>query len=387
MSAARGTMRQRSPGSWQLRVYAGLDSAGKPVQVAKTFRGTKREAQVELARLAVQVESGQGAVASNATVAELLDRWVEHVSPTRQPGTIRGYQTHAKRIKEQVGKVKLLKLTAQQLDRAYRVWLDEGLSPTTVHHLHAILAAALHQAERWGLIGRSPTDLATPPRSRWQPSVSATPADVQALVAAAEEVSPVLATAIVLAALTGARRGELCGLRWSDIEDGVLHVRRAVKHGVDKRELVVGPTKTHQERAVSLDTSAQRFLAAWRVRVQAWAAGIGTEVLPDGYVLPGGPGWLTDPSGAEPMKPDTLSSAFERLAHKTSVRLRFHDLRHFNASQLIGAGVDVRTVAGRLGHADASTTLRVYAHTLAERDRKAAEIIGRLVVPLDDATN
>lgn len=138
---------------------------------------------------------------------------------------------------------------------------------------------------------------------------------------------------------------------------------------------------------MSLDTSAQRFLAAWRVRVQAWAAGIGTEVLPDGYVLPGGPGWLTDPSGAEPMKPDTLSSAFERLAHKTSVRLRFHDLRHFNASQLIGAGVDVRTVAGRLGHADASTTLRVYAHTLAERDRKAAEIIGRLVVPLDDATN
>ena len=76
-------MRQRSPGRWQLRFCVGLDAAGKPVQLPKTFGGTKREAQLELAKLAVQVESGQGTVASNATVGELLDRWVEHVSPMR----------------------------------------------------------------------------------------------------------------------------------------------------------------------------------------------------------------------------------------------------------------------------------------------------------------
>lgn len=94
------------------------------------------------------------------------------------------------------------------------------------------------------------------------PDVSA----VQVLVATAEKDNPVLAAAIVLVAITGARLGELCGLRWSDIdvERGVLHVRRVVKHGIDQSDLVVGPTKTHQERTVSLDLFARRFLERHR---------------------------------------------------------------------------------------------------------------------------
>ena len=159
----------------------------------------------------------------------------------------------------------------------------------------------------------------------------------------------------------------------------MLHIRRAVKHGLDKRELVVGPTKTHQHRKVSLDPAAQALLASHRRRVEAWASQAGVSVLEDGYVLPGGPAWGFDPTGAEPVKPNTITSAFARLAQRRGVKVRFHDLRHFSATQLIGAGVDVRTVAHRLGHADPSTTLRVYAHALAERDREAAAILGKLV--------
>jgi integrase len=79
------------------------------------------------------------------------------------------------------------------------------------------------------------------------------------------------------------------------------------------------------------------------------------------------------------MRPDSLGGAFSRLARQEGAELRFHDLHHFSATQLIGAGVDVRAVAGRLGHADSSTTLRVYAHALQQRDQAAAEVLGGLL--------
>lgn len=190
-----------------------------------------------------------------------------------------------------------------------------------------------------------------------------------------------LAGAIALAAITGARLGELCGLRWSDVdmERNVLHIRRAVTHGIDKGELVVGPTKTHQAPKVSLDPVARDLLERHRKAMDERATTLGSAVLADGYVLPGGPPWSFDPTGAEPVRPSSMTSAFARLARRAGVNARFHDLRHFSATQLIGAGVDVRTVAHRLGHADPATTLRVYAHALAERDRGAAAILGRLV--------
>ena len=138
-----------------------------------------------------------------------------------------------------------------------------------------------------------------------------------------------LAAAIALAAVTGARRGELCGLRWSDIDStGLLHIRRAVKHDLDPRQLVVGATKTHSERRVSLDDLAMSVLAAHRARVEHAAEMTGVALGPDAYML------SLDPSGAEPMRPDSLGDAFARLARQQGAKLRFHDLRHFAATQL-----------------------------------------------------
>ncbi|HTT88936.1 MAG TPA: tyrosine-type recombinase/integrase [Acidimicrobiales bacterium] len=380
--AGKGTIRERSPGSWQLRVYLGRDGHGKPIQVSRTFKGGKRQAQAELARLLVQVEDRGAPLKGAVTVAELLERWLDHITPQRQPGTVRGHRTCTHAVIAEIGHVRLSKLTAQELDRAYARWLAAGLAPATVRRYHSVLAAGLHQARRWGLVTQAVTDLASPPPMHARPPTVPDPAAVQALVITAENENPVLAMAIVLAAITGARLGELCGLRWSDIdlEHNVLHIRRAVKHGLDKRELVVGPTKTHQHRKVSLDPTALALLAGHRQRVESWAAQGGVSLLEDGYVLPGGPAWGFDPSGAEPLKPDTVTSAFARLAERCRAQVRFHDLRHFSATQLIGAGVDVRTVAYRLGHADPSTTLRVYSHALAERDREAAAILGKLIV-------
>ena len=99
------------------------------------------------------------------------------------------------------------------------------------------------------------------------------------------------------------------------------------------------------------------------------------EIDPDGYIL------TMDPTGRTPTNPNVLTRSFVRLVDRLGVTCRFHDLRHFTATQLIGAGQDPAVVAGRLGHGDANTTLRVYSHALAERDQAAAEVLGALMAP------
>ena len=151
-----------------------------------------------------------------------------------------------------------------------------------VHHHHAVISAALRQAVRWGAIPRAVTELARPPPLRAQSQVPTDPAVVRRLVAEADQSHPNLACTIALAALTGCRREELCGPRWSDVEwgDGVLHVQRAVKHGLDHRAVVVGPTKSHQDRWVALDPFALAVLARHLERVKAAAASPGSRFCP-----------------------------------------------------------------------------------------------------------
>lgn len=201
------------------------------------------------------------------------------------------------------------------------------------------------------------------------------PATWQALVLDLKEREPVTAMAVLLAGATGARRGELCGLRWSDIDEarGQLTIARTIQHGLDKRQLVVATTKTGRVRRVSLDERTLKVLAAYRDQARDWAKQARVALREDCYVL------TLDPAGAQPIKPDTITAGFARAARRAGVRIRFHDLRHMSASVLIGAGTDVRTVAGRLGHADASTTLRIYAHAFEARDRRAAEVLGALL--------
>jgi integrase len=370
-------MLERTPGTWRLRVFTGRDAAGRPVQVTRTFKGTKRQAQSALARFVSDVESGQAPLTRDTTtVAELLDSYIEDQVALLQPGTVRGYRDKSRRLKASLGPVRLTKLTAQQLDRTYRSWLTEGLSPATVHHCHALLSAAVHQAVRWGIVATAVTDKASPPPLRARTPSAASPATVRKLIEVAEESrSHVLGAAIALAAVTGCRRGELCGLRWSDLEleTGRIWVRRAVKHGLDHRQLVVGPTKTHADRCLTLDPLAMAVLITHRERVEGIANQVGTTLPPYAYIL------SDEPDSAVPLKPDSLSQAFRRVAERVGVNIRFHDLRHFSATQLIGAGTDVRTVAGRLGHADPSTTLRVYSHALADRDKAAAQVLGELL--------
>jgi integrase len=361
---------------WRLRATAGYDGAtGNPRQLSRTVNGGVRVAERELARFVGEVEAGEVPMGTDQTLAAFLDSWLAFVEPLRSPTTIRGYRDKVRRWKAALGTRKVSKLTAQDLDRTYSRWLEDGAAPQTVQHCHRVLATALKQAQRWGLLTRCVTDLARPPASVHRPEPDLDPATWEALVLDLKDREPVTAMAVLLAGVTGARRGELCGLRWSDIDETSrqLTIARSIRHGLDKQELVVAPTKTGRARRISLDTRALEVLVRYREQAESWAAAARVAMAPDGYIL------TLDPSGVTPIKPDTITSGFARAARRVGVRLRFHDLRHMSASLLIGAGTDVRTVAGRLGHADASTTLRIYAHAFEARDRQAAEVLGALL--------
>jgi integrase len=373
----RGTKTERSPGVWRLRVYVGSDPVtGNPRQVSRTLKGTKKQADTALAELVADVASAGAPLLRSTTLEEYLDRWLDHITPTRSPTTVRGYRFKVKRITAKLGHVQLDKLTAQHLDRTYREWLNEGLDPSTVHHLHRVLSASLRQAVKWGLISTAPSGRATPPHRRVQPKQIPTPAVVQDLIACAEDRGqPVFAAAIAVATTTGLRRGELAGLRWSDVDfdSGQLHVRRSIKNDLDG-SWIAGLPKTHQVRRVALDAFTLAVFDQLRTRAHLWAHDACVTVNSDGYVL------TLDPSGIKPIRPDTLSQGFARICKAAGVTgVSMHTLRHFSASMLIASGRDVRTIAGRLGHSDASTTLRVYAHMVEGRDQDAADFLGALL--------
>jgi integrase len=295
------------------------------------------------------------------------------------------------RLRPALGRIRLDQLTSADLDRWYARWLSEGLSPSTVRRLHAVISAALHTGERWGWVGSSPARRSSPPTARPPAIVTPRPEQLERLYQEARARDQILATALALAALTGARRGELCALKWSDVDLGSASIRVARSISPVGRSLLEGPTKTHASRDIAIDEVGVTLLEARRDELRSVAQTMGVELVADPYVL------TRAVDGGEFLNPNSLTSSFSRLCKTIESRalreaasdgrrelrkdeqwpFRFHDLRHFSVTTLIAAGMDARTVADRHGHARVAMTLNRYAHALPERDRVAASILGK----------
>lgn len=274
----------------------------------------------------------------------------------------------------------LTKLKPSDLDRFCRRLQTSGaagggaLAPATVRRIHGILRRALAQGVKWGWIGVNPAAATTPPRV--PPSEIKPPSSVELarVLKRASESSPELACFLVLAAATGARRSELVALRWRDVDvaDGIVRIERGVVSG--PHGLVEKSTKTHSARRVALDGRTVGIVRAHRYRMGERAVLFRVELTDESFVFSN----AVDCS--EPWYPDSVSRGFKRLCADEGLSgVRLHDIRHFVATQLLSAGVDVRTVAGRLGHRNAATTLNVYAHFLEGVDRAAADVIGNII--------
>jgi integrase len=277
-------------------------------------------------------------------------------------------------IKPDLGEIKLDRLTAQHIDAFYGKLRGRGLSAGSVRRHHALLHAALEQAVRWELLSKNPSDRATQPRAISCAISTPTDEQVLSLIAEAERNDHALAAAIVLASITGARRGELAALRWSDIDlsGRSLQIRRSLT--AIRREWSDGSTKTRQTRKLSLDDSLAAYLAKRHAEQEAYAQLVGTRLVKDAFIL------SPVADGSAPYMPDRLTDNFRNLAKRAGLRTHLHQLRHYSASVAIASGSDVRTVAGRLGHAQASTTLNIYAHVIEARDQQLASLLGRTVL-------
>jgi integrase len=372
----RGNITTKVPGKvYELRVSLGRDPAtGTYRQKSVTVRGTRKEAERALRTLVDEVEAARVSIRDpNLTFGMLLDEWLTFMDGLgRSPTTMaryRGVIEH--QIKPTLGDVPLERLRTKAFDDLYRD-LGQRLHPSTVAKVHLVARAALTRAMKWGWIDQNPAQNAVPPSARRTVVTPPSRDELTKLLNAADAADPLFAVYLRLGAATGARRGELCALRWSDVdlEAATLVIERGiivVAGGVQER-----PTKTHNRRVIALGTGSVRVLREHRRREVSAAQTCGVELDPSAFVFSRRPG------GTLPLRPDNATTIFAALAKSAGIDgVSLKDAtRHLVATRLIAAGVDVRTVAGRLGHARASTTLDIYAHWLPERDREAAAIIG-----------
>jgi integrase len=364
--------------TWRVHVYLGADArTGKQRYLTRTVRGTKREAEKVRVELVAQAGQGKFGETAAGTVAGVTERWLEHIEPDISPATASAYRVYLRNwIVPRLGERKVDRVRPADLDRFYAS-LRKHLSAASVLKVHSILRAALGQAVRWQMITDNPATHATPPRVTRPPVQAPTPDDVARLLAAAQAEDPEFALYLRLAAVTGARRGELCALRWDDFEldGGQVVVARSLTVG--DKGLTEKQTKTDRARRLALEDATIRALREQRHVAEGRARACDVQLAPKAHVF------ARDPEGKEPWRPDSgATGRFMRLRDQLGLHgIRLHDLRHYVATHLLEAGVPVRAVSERLGHANATTTLGIYAHAVPATDQRSAELLGDLLAP------
>jgi integrase len=358
---------------WRLRINLGRRPDGTRATYSEAFKGSARDADRRIAELVAGFDELAN-LNRRKTFGQLVTEWREVVAPSLADSTRRGYLANLERyVLPRLAEVPVAKITAGELERLYRE-LEAGRAPGTVHQVHAVISALLTTAVRWEWIDRNPARATKRTTIPWQPPriTDATHDEIRRVLGAIDE--PAFRVAALLTAATGMRRGELCGLRWSDLEleAGVLRIERAIDVVPTTREVIVKSTKTHAVREIHLDAGTVELLRAHWAWAADYALEAGVMLEPLAYVF------SDHPAGSEPWRPDRVTWAWRRARAASGVKgVRFHDLRHYHATEVLAA-TDSATARDRLGHRDMSTTNR-YAHGRAAADQRAADAVGARV--------
>lgn len=341
-------------------MFTGRDRTGSPTQLSRTVRGSKREAQ----RVAASLEVATPSKDAGRTVAEVLEEWQEVNAGVWAPASRRDYAGRIRFIaKDPIGSVRLARLGVADVERWHARMRKAGVGETAIRGRHGALRAALSQAVRWGWIVTNPAMAAHLRQPRQAPRQAMSTDDVQAVIAAAAAIDPAAALALRLAAAAGLRRAELAALRWDDLDGDRLTVDSSVARDSGEAGasvLVDAPTKTANRRLVRLDADTVAAIEALRQErsvISPYLFSFDENPPPPARI-----GWWW-----------TRARSLAGIDRKW----RLHDLRHWSATVAISSGHDVRTVAGRLGHANPAMTLRVYAHAVEAADEAVAVALGQ----------
>jgi integrase len=380
----RGSVHRRGS-TWSYHLDLGTDpGTGKRLQRTKGGFRTKDDAQHALDALKTHIRSGLPIAPAKLTVKSYLeDRWLPAMKPTVAANTADSYErmvtTH---LVPRLGNLQLEKLDGGHLTAMYAELATKGrkdgkggLGARSVRLAHVTIHRALKDAVRWGLVARNAADAADPPRLPHQDAPTWTPEHVQAFLGGAK--NDRWHAAWILAATTGLRRGELAALRWADLDLDAkrLSVRQAAAM-VGGHVIVSAPKTARSRRSIALDAGTVTALKTWR-----------KKQLEDRFKM--GAGWqdrddrvFTLATGA-PASPDLLTRSFDDAvagARPGLPRITLHGLRHAHATAMLAAGVPLKIVADRLGHASVRVTGDVYSHVVAGLDEQAAETVGRLLL-------
>jgi len=360
---------------------------------------TKTRAEEVLNESLVKHQQGTYVTADSMTVRHFLTKeWLPAIAATVRPSTLASYEGHVHtHLIPEIGAVRLQKLTPARINAMYATLLCKPraskrkvdkdsktppppipkLSPTTVRRIHATLHRALKDAVRWNMIPRNPCDSADPPKVRTDGH------DMKVWTAEEQEKFLAFVSDDRLYALwrllimTGARRGECCGLRWADVDLVKSRISISQTRTCVGYKVVVGEPKTpRSRRSVALDPDTVSALKVWKSRqledkMERQRDKLWTDT---GYVFT-----LED---GQPYHPGRVSRLFNSAVAKSKLpRIRLHDTRHSHASLLLAAGIHCKAISARLGHSNIGTTMNIYAHCIPELDEEAAVVAAASIAP------
>ena len=370
-----GNIRKRKDGRWEGRYTVGHDPETGKAIIKNVLGKTQAEVKEKLKKAIeenVGIDYGR---AKTYTVGSWLEVWMENYAKIKlRPSTYLTYHGYIENhIKPQLGKIPLNDLSTLHLQQFYKKLLAEGrvdrieakkkpkgLAPKTVRNIHQMIGSAYNLAMEQKLVTRNPTQGCALPKVEHKEMKTLTADQLSTFFQEARD-SGVFAL-YYIDLTTGLRRGELLGLKWSDIdlEKGDLRVQRQI--GRIDGKIIEMPLKTKNAyRTLPLSADAIDVLMQQRRKT-------------------GNSEWVFPSPTGGPMSPDSVLHMLHRVLKRAGLpKVRFHDLRHTFATLALQNGVDIKTVSGMLGHFSAGFTLDTYTHVTTSAKREAAKTMGNIL--------
>ena len=336
----------------------------------RTFYGkTRQEVANKLTAALRDVEAGVAVTPERQTVQQFVVRWLETARPTLEYSTFVRYEEYMRiHVVPALGRIRLARLSAQNIQELYSGKLADGLSPTTVRHLHTVLHRALRQAVRWGLVSRNVTEMVDPPRMVKSHHQALTADQAKHFLVSVREDQ--MEALYVLAIMTGMRLGELLGLHWHevDLDKETLQVRSQLKRGG-----VLGSPKTDSSRrqlnlpAIAIEALRRQRTRQFQERFEAGAIWSESDLV------------FTNSVGNAINPANLRNRSFIPLLNRARLPIiRFHDLRHSTATLLLSLECNPKVVQELLGHSQIGVTMDVYSHALPTMQKDAMSALNRL---------
>jgi len=357
------------------RYYAyfdyGRDENGRRIRKTKTF-SEQKDAKLALLDFEADKLRGSLRVPSEVTLAEWLDYWLEDViRPNREYTTYYCYQCIIKtHISPGLGHIPLQKLTPYQIQQYYTKSMREnGLSPNSVHKHHILLHTALKLAYRQGVLAENPGNKVEAPRERPPRQVYYTPDQLRILFQAAK--GTWLEVVVKLGGYLGLRRGEICGLRWENVDMARRLIRiQVTRTTVGRRTVEKAPKTANSIRTLGIGglEDLTQLLKRLRTEQLARKMDLGSCYQDSGYVLAQDDG--------TPRNPNQVTQALQRFVAKHRLPpITVHGLRHTFASVANSAHIPLLDIGRTLGHKDISITGRIYTHLFDQTYREVLDTV------------